>query len=178
MGIEPPVQFPDDWKTPGATVQKAIDEAAKEYGIDAEILYGIGRRETGFIVNSVGKANGTNSKSYANSYADKKDQKIPGSSMTWGEMFPTSESWRAIGFMQLNPYHLVGRGKPLKAGATLAQMQSPRVQARAAAALLVTLFKKANGDWTKALLLYNGSKSYRRDVAQNMIELRQVNGVA
>ena len=177
MAIEPPVTFPDDWKAPSAAVQKAIDEAAREYGIDAELLYGIGRRETQFRVNSVGKANASNNDMYRDSYPKYKDDKIPGSSMLWGEMFPTPESWRAIGFLQLNPYHLVGRGKFVKAGASLAQMQNPRVQARAAAKLLVTYYKKAGNDWTKALLRYNGSADYRRDVAQNMIDLRTANGV-
>ena len=69
MAIEPPVTFPDDWKTPSAAVQKAIDEAAKEYGIDAELLYGIGRRETQFRANKVGEKHGGNNETYADSYA-------------------------------------------------------------------------------------------------------------
>lgn len=176
--VEPPITFPDDWKTPSAAVQKAIDAAAKEYGIDAEILYGIGRRETGFTVNIVGKANGMNSKAYANSYLKRKDQKIPGSSLTWGDMFPTPESWSAYGFLQINPYNLVGKGLPVKAGAPLAELLKPQNQARAGAKLLVQLYQKADGDWPTAILYYNGSKQYRADVAKNIAALRTANGVA
>jgi len=179
MAIEPPVTFPDDWRRkPNAAVQKAIDEAAKEYGIDAELLYGIARRETQFNPNKVGEKHGGNNDTYADSYAKYKADKIPGSSMTWSEMFSTPESWRPYGYMQLNPYHLVGRGKFVKAGAPLSQLFNIRNQARAAAKYLVYCFKQAGGDWTKAILKYNGSTDYRRDVAQNMIELRTANGVA
>jgi len=175
------IAFPADWREPPAEIRKAVDEAAAEYDADGafglrEILYGIGRRETQFTKLSVGKKHGENNATYARSYAKHKDQKIPGSSTTWGEMF-TAEQWRPYSFMQLNPYHLVGKGKPHKAGADLTRLFEPKAAARAAAALLVYLHKKAKGDWTKAILLYNGDSSYRADVARNILALREVNGV-
>lgn len=169
--------FPADWKEPPAEVRKAIDEAAAEYKIQPEILYGIAWRETNFRVKSIGKKTAANNATYARSYAKYKDQTIPGSDLTWGEVFPP-EMWAPIGILQLNPYHLMGKGKPVKAGASLAEMWKPRNQARAAARLLVQLYKKAGGDWTRAILLYNGSREYRRDVAQNIAALRQANGIA
>jgi hypothetical protein len=169
--------FPADWKEPPAEIRVAIDEAAKEYGIPPEVLYSIGRRETQFTKLSVGKKHGGNNKTYANSYERNKDKKIPGSSMTWGEMF-TAEQWRPYGFLQLNPYHLVGSGKPFKAGVVLTKLFDVRAQARAAAKLLVELLKKVDGDWAKAILLYNGDSSYRRDVVLNIAALRQANGIA
>jgi soluble lytic murein transglycosylase-like protein len=169
--------FPADWKEPPAEIRKAIDEAAEEYGIQPEILYSIGRRETQFAIKSIGKKTAANNKTYAKSYERLRDQKIPGSSLTWGEVF-TPEQWAPWGFLQLNPYHLVGKGKPVKAGANLTELYNPRNQARAAAALLAQLIKKTNGDWTKALLLYNGDRSYRRDVAVNIAALREANGIA
>ena len=169
--------FPADWKEPPADIRKAIDEAAKEYGIPPEVLYSIGRRETQFTKVSVGKKHGGNNKTYANSYARNQDKKIPGSSLTWGEMF-TAEQWRPYGFMQLNPYHLVGGGKAFKAGVPLTKLFDVRAQARMAAKLLVELLKKVDGDWTKAILLYNGDSNYRRDVALNIAALRQANGIA
>jgi hypothetical protein len=169
--------WPADWKEPPAEIRKAVEDAAEEYGIQPEILYGIGRRETQFTKVSVGKKHGGNNKTYARSYTRYKDQPIPGSTMTWGEMF-TAEQWRPYGFMQLNPYHLVGKGKPFKAGTPLTNLFDVRAQARAAAALLVQLYKKADGDWTRAILLYNGDKLYRRDVALNISALREANGIA
>lgn len=169
--------FPADWASPPAEVRQAFDDAAKEYGIQAEILYGIAWRETNFRVKSIGKKTAANNATYARSYAKYKDQKIPGSSVTWGEMF-TPEQWAPWGVLQLNPYHLVGKGKPVKAGVPLAELLKPRNQARAAAKLLVQLVKKTAGDWAKALLLYNGSKDYRRDVALNIAALREANGIA
>lgn len=174
--------FPADWKEPPAEIRKAVDEAAAELdpgnrvGL-REILYGIGRRETQFTRSAVGKKHGGNNKTYAASYARNKDKVIPGSSMTWGQMF-TAEQWRPYGFMQLNPYHLVGSGKPFKAGVPLAKLFDPRAQARAAGKLLLALYEKTGGDWPKAILLYNGDKGYRRDVALNILDLRRVNGVA
>jgi len=170
--------FPADWKEPSAEVRKAIEEAAEEYEIQPEILYGIGRRESQFTIKTIGKANATSSEAYIRSYANYKDEKIPGSSMTWGEMFPTPEVWCAWGFLQVNPYHLVGRGKFVKAGASLTELLKPRNQARAAAAFLAQLIKKTDGDWTRALLMYNGSKAYRADVARNILALREANGIA
>lgn len=169
--------FPADWKEPSAEVRKAIDEAAEEYGVPSEVLYGIAWRETTFQVKSIGKKTAANNATYAKSYEKYRDQKIPGSGMTWGEMF-TPGQWAPWGVLQLNPYHLVGKGKPVKAGAPLAELLKPRNQARAAAKLLVQLLKKTGGDWTKALLLYNGSKEYRRDVALNIAALREANGIA
>lgn len=168
--------FPADWRPPAAEVRKAIDEAAVEYKVQPEILYAIAWRETTFQVKSIGKKTAANNATYARSYARYKDQKIPGSSMTWGEMF-TPEQFAPWGFMQLNVYHLVGKGKPVKAGAPLTELLKPRNQARAAAALLAQLIKKTGGDWAKALLLYNGSKTYRADVARNILALREVNGI-
>lgn len=176
------IAFPADWKEPPAEIRKAADEAAAEhdpeglYGL-RELLYGIGRRETQFTKLSVGKKHGGNNKTYANSYARNKDKKIPGSDMTWGEMF-TAEQWRPYSWLQLNPYHLVGRGKPHKAGVPLTNLFDPKAAARAACRLLIELYKKTGGDWTKALLLYNGDKSYRADVARNVLALRETNGVA
>lgn len=169
--------FPADWKEPPAEIRKAIDEAAEEYGIQPEILYSIGRRETQFTKLSVGKKHGGNNETYRKSYERNRDKKIPGSSMTWGEMF-TAEQWRPYGYLQLNPYHLVGSGKPFKAGVALTQLFDVRAQARAAAKLLVQLLKKTDGDWTRAILLFNGDKSYRRDVALNIAALREANGIA
>lgn len=169
--------FPADWKEPPAEVRAAFDEIAPEHGIQPEILYGIARRETQFQVKSIGKKTAANSAVYARSYAKYKDQKIPGSSLTWGEMF-APEQWAPWGVLQLNPYHLVGKGKPVKAGAPLTELLKPRNQARAAAKLLVQLYKKADGDWARAILLYNGDKSYRRDVALNIAALRAANGIA
>lgn len=173
----PIVAFPADWREPPAVVRKAVEEAAAEYQVQPEIIYGIAWRETNFKVESRGAKHAGNNATYARSYAKYKDVKIPGSSMTWGEMF-APEDWRPYGYMQLNPYHLVGRGKPFKAGVPLAKLYDPKAQARAAAALLVQLVKKTAGDWTRALLLYNGSREYRRDVALNIAALRQANGIA
>lgn len=175
------VTFPADWKEPPAEIRAAIDEAAVAYDPDGafglrEIMYGIGRRETQFTKLSIGKKHGGNNATYAKSYAKYKDQKIPGSGMTWGEMF-TAEQWRPYSFMQLNPYHLVGKGKPHKAGGDLTRLFEPKSAARAAAALLIQLCKKTRGDWTKAILLYNGDRSYRADVAKNILALREANGV-
>lgn len=184
MPFVPIVAFPADWRPPAAEIRKAVDDAANEYDPDGayglqEIMYAIGWRETNYTKLSVGKKNGANNATYAASYAKLKDEKIPGSSMTWGEMF-APEQWAPFGFMQLNPYHLVGRGKPFKAGVPLTELFNPVAQARAAAALLVLYYKKTGGDWTQALLRYNGSKSYRADVARNVLALREANraGVA
>jgi soluble lytic murein transglycosylase-like protein len=171
------IAFPADWKEPPAEVRKAVDEAAAEYGLQPEILYGIAWRETTFNVKSIGKKTAANNATYAKSYAKYKDQRIPGSKLTWGEVF-APEQWAPWGVLQLNPYHLMGKGKPVKAGAPLAELLRPRNQARAAAKLLVQLYKKAGGDWTKAILLYNGSREYRRDVAVNIAALRKENGIA
>lgn len=168
--------FPADWTSPPVEIRKAVDEAAAEYGLQPEILYSIAWRETNFRVKSIGKKTAANNKTYARSYEKYKDERIPGSSLTWGEVFPP-EMWAPIGVFQLNPYHLMGKGKVVKAGASVAEMWKPRNQARAAAALLVQLIKKTHGDWTKALLLYNGSSEYRRDVALNIAALRSVNGI-
>lgn len=171
------VAFPADWKEPPAIVRQAVEEASAEYKIQPEILYGIAWRETTFQIKVIGKKTAANNQTYARSYAKYKDQKIPGSSLTWGEVF-SPEQWAPWGVLQLNPYHLMGKGKPVKAGAPLTELLKPRNQARAAAALLVQLIKKTNGDWTRALLLYNGSREYRRDVARNIALLREVNGIA
>jgi hypothetical protein len=92
-------------------------------------------------------------------------------------MFSAAQ-WAPWGMMQLNPYNIVGKGLPVKAGAPLTELFNPRNQARAAAKLLVQLNKKAEGDWARTILLYNGNTQYRRDVAQNIIDLRTANGVA
>ena len=176
MLFVPITVFPADWKEPPAEIRRAVNDAAAAYEIQPEIMFGIGRRETQFTKLAVGKKHGGNNKTYARSYAKYKDQKIPGSSMTWGEMF-TAEQWRPYGFMQLNPYHLVGRGKPFKAGVALTRLFEPKAQARAAAALLVRLYEKADGDWAQAILYYNGDRTYRRDVALNIAELREANGI-
>jgi soluble lytic murein transglycosylase-like protein len=164
-----PPRWPAGWPGAVPVIHDAVAEASATFGVPAEILYGIMRKESAFKTKLVGYKNATEdttspaySPTFRTSYERNKDLRIPGSRITWGEKF-TPEQWTALGICQLVPFNLVGKKYGVKAGAPWAALFDVRTQVMCAGDLLKTLFDKY-GDWETAVLRYNGARSYQREV--------------
>ena len=158
-----PIAFPDDWPRPAPKVQKSIDAAAVAAGVPRPLAYALVYKESRFNPRMKGYKHGGNSAGFLKSYEAYKDRKIPGSSRTWGEMFPRPSDWTPYSLTQTLPFNAVGSGKPVKAGESLSAMFDATRNARAGMQLLATHYEK-HGDWFKALRAYNGAGSYARQV--------------
>jgi hypothetical protein len=156
-------RWPAEWRAiPSTELQGATKAAAEEYGVPILLLYAVMFVETGGTFKSKvrGKYHAGNSARFAKSYAVRRGQRIPGSSVRWGEKF-RPEDYRPIGIMQVNPYHIWGvvlsASAPLEAGyEVLANM-------RAGARVLRVGFD-SGGTWIKALRAYNWKPAFRRAV--------------
>ena len=170
VGDEGDIQWPPGWRPAPQNVVDAVNEASAKFGVPRDIILSILWKESRFNPKLVGYKNATTdtsskaySKTFRASYERNKDLRIPGSSMTWGEMFPDPTRWTAIGICQLLNFNLVGKRYGVKAGAPWSSLFDVRTQILCCGDLLKTLYDKY-GDWPTAILRYNGASSYRREV--------------
>lgn len=150
---------PTPWVVPSPKVLAATWSASKAFNVPVVLMLAIGHRETNFrplrgIV-------------LPKSYAKWRDKTVPGSSKTWGQLYPESQ-WRAYGYMQLLPVNIVGvPGDGLRPGEPLTRAFEPRRNARLAARYLRNAYEK-RGSWLKAIWAYNGVQDYVDDVVGNV----------
>ena len=142
---------------PSAEIQAAAKAAADEYGVPLLLLYAVAWVESGYKLRTKYKHNATNSKVWRDSYNLRRNWKIPGSTITWGQKF-RPEDWHPYGLMQVNPYGIWGAtlaaGAPIEAGFELTSNM------RAGARALRLHFDKGK-TWIKALWGYNAKVKYR-----------------
>lgn len=156
--------LPPGWAKPTPAIIRAVEQASKEFVVPEDIIYSVIRKESNFNPRLRGYKHGGNSPTFSKSWEKWRTLKIPnGRGMTWGQMFPTKESWRPYGLMQLMPYHVVGKSGGVRAGAPLTDLFDVQKNIRLAAAFLKVLFAK-HGNWFGALREYNGAKVYARQV--------------
>jgi soluble lytic murein transglycosylase-like protein len=166
--------LPEGWNKPTPAIIRAVEQSSREFDVPEDLLYGMIRKETNFRPTLQGYKHGGNSQTFRESWERNKDKVIPGknaSGLTWGDMFPTPESWRPMGLCQLMPFHLVGKTGGIKAGEPLEGMYDVLRQCRIAASYLRALFNK-HGSWGEALRIYNGSSAYVRMVASYITEMK------
>lgn len=162
--------FPPGWGKPTPAIVETVEQASEQFGVPKDLIYSVIRKESNFNPRLRGYKHAGNSETYRKSYEKYKDKVIPGSSMTWGQMFKP-EDWRPYGLMQLNPYHLVGKAGGVKAGVPLSKLFDPVPNIRIACAYLAALYTKHN-NWETALKVYNGSTTYVKLVVAYIDELK------
>jgi hypothetical protein len=165
-----PIQFPDDWPRPSGALLRDLDAAAAAAKVPRALMYAVARRESAFNPRAKGKVHAANSKGFARSFDAYKARTIPGSSLTWGEMFPRPEDWTAHGVCMLLPFNIVGRQGGVRAGAALSDLLKPKPNTYRAARMLADAYQKS-GAWAHALRAYNNSSKYVNEVLELAKEL-------
>lgn len=172
--------FPGDWGKPTDEMVVLIQEATEKFGVPENLIYGIIRKESNFNRKLRGYKHAGNSETFATSYANYKDQIIPGNNpkkIIWGQMFPKERDWTPYGLMQLLPYHVVGKTGGVKPGAPISEMYKVAPNIRLGVAYLAALHKKYPDSWGMVLVRYNGAKVYALQVAGFITAFNEVNKV-
>lgn len=165
VGEEDEVLWPDGWVKPSKAYLAAAKEASDKYAVPIENIFAITRKESSRFSPKV------KGRQLITSYNRVKDKVIPNSGgVTWGEKFKP-EQWRAYGIMQVLPFNLFGIPGLLKASAPIDAALDTRINVLAGAKTLRNWYDKY-GNWEDAILKYNGSEQYRREVLAFRDEFR------
>lgn len=171
IGAEAPIVWPESWVKPSKAYLAAAAEASARYDVPIENIFAITRKESSRFSPSV------KGRQLLSSYNRVKDKVIPGSGgVTWGEKYSPDE-WHAIGIMQVLPFNIFGVPGLLKANAPKEAAYDTRINVLAGTRYLRGLYDKL-GSWEDAILRYNGSKIYLREVLAFRDEYRAAQGVA
>ena len=183
----------DRWNNPPAIVMQYIDEAAVDFTDNAEdalkmqlLLVGLVRKESNFQRDPHAYVTAAShpGSSVGEGYRTRFYQKIPGSSMTWGQKFPNPKDWHGLGMCQLMPFNMFGSGSHggLKASDPISKALDVRHNIRSAAKMLMKLKAKLNGKkndtWGEAFQGYNNrSKKYNNEVATYIKQWKEANDI-